>query len=176
MGCRGGKSGARCRCLCVLRFYSVSFVSNLLTRPLKLRTHIHRSESNDRRNSRNSNATSRSSSCDTSTRSHRRASSRTGSRRRPENQTEKTHHASLRRKRRQRQALLRPSKTLVRLSKRNRSPRRQKSRNLSLRILPDNLQTRPYKGPAKLHDSLLRTSRADRQRARELGARSQHTK
>ena len=126
---------------------------------LPLRSQMHGSESNDRPNSRSSNA-SRSSRGVTSgacsnAGSHRRARSRTRSPRRPENQTQETHHARMRRKRRQRQALLRPSKTLVRLPKRNRSASRQKSRNLSLRILPDHIQAGAHTSAAQLHDSLL---------------------
>src|SRR5271170_7378246 len=54
---------------------------------------------------------------------------------RPENQNEKAHATRLRRKRRKEQALLRPSQALVRLSQRNRKANREKSGNLSLRIL-----------------------------------------
>src|SRR5580704_6638556 len=65
-----------------------------------------------------------------------------------ENQAQETHAARLRRKRRQRQTLLRPFKTLVRLPQRNRNAYRQKSRNLSLRILQDTVQTELLEGAA----------------------------
>ena len=73
-------------------------------------------------------------------------------------QAKESNSTRLRRKGRQRQALLWPPEALVRLSQGNRSPSRRKSGSLSLRVLQDSLHARSLAAAPQLHCALLSAS------------------